>query len=490
MMPLLCLGFAFAMTACSDSDDLTDTGKTDPALSPDTLKYIPDTAGTPREVRFKTLKNRVICGYQGWFTAPGDEVGSRGWTHLQAVGCGKFEPGYVSVEYWPDVSEYEKTYETPFYLPDGQKARMFSSADASTTDLHFKWMKTYGIGGVAVQRFKSAVEACATGRDTHSIKVLENIVNASKKYNIPIFIEYDLSGLGKKDSYADSSVVKGKSGLDLIVEDWAMLNEKFHLTDPAQTPTYVWENNKPLVGFYGPGLDKGDSGPEEYLYLFDNMAGRDGQKGAISVFAGTGFGWRTGIHAKPYATWEKVYTRCNVISPWAVGSYTSSGAVVDKFVDVFKDQKWCWQHKILYAPVAFPGFSWRNLKTIWNQAGTEFTWDKSNDYDQISREKGKFFWTLIGTYRELGADAAFVAMFDEMDEGTCIFKCATPDMTPSNRNDTYNPQGKFMSYDAELGSDFYLRLVGEAAKWYADPNWRTAKKDHRYTKKELPQSLQ
>ena len=28
---------------------------------------------------------------------------------------------------WPDVTEYEKTYETPWKLPDGKNANFFSS---------------------------------------------------------------------------------------------------------------------------------------------------------------------------------------------------------------------------------------------------------------------------------------------------------------------------------------------------------------------------
>ena len=39
---------------------------------------------------------------------------------------------------WPDVSEYEKTYPTALTNEDGTVARVFSSYDQSTTDLHFQ----------------------------------------------------------------------------------------------------------------------------------------------------------------------------------------------------------------------------------------------------------------------------------------------------------------------------------------------------------------
>lgn len=90
-------------------------------------------------------------------------------------------------------------------------------------------------------------------------------------------VEYDLSGLGSD------------SDLDMLIRDWDMLNEKFHLTDPSVCPTYLWEKGKPMLGFFAVGLNKGDSTPDQYIYLFDNMKGRDGEKGKLSYFAGTGY---------------------------------------------------------------------------------------------------------------------------------------------------------------------------------------------------------
>jgi len=54
---------------------------------------------------------------------------------------------------WPYISEYEKTYETGLKLSDGTTARFFSADDKSTVDLHFKWMKEYGLDGVFMQLF-------------------------------------------------------------------------------------------------------------------------------------------------------------------------------------------------------------------------------------------------------------------------------------------------------------------------------------------------
>src|SRR5881227_154616 len=52
-----------------------------------------------------TLAGKVVCGYQGWFTAPGDSSG-RGWRHYTARG--PFRPGYCGIDLWPDVSELDE----------------------------------------------------------------------------------------------------------------------------------------------------------------------------------------------------------------------------------------------------------------------------------------------------------------------------------------------------------------------------------------------
>ncbi|NJL19149.1 MAG: hypothetical protein HC901_02290 [Bdellovibrionaceae bacterium] len=68
-----------------------------------------------------------------------------------------------------------------------------------------------------------------------------------------------------------------------------------------------------------------------------------------------------------------------------------------------------------YMPVVFPGFSWHNLK---KHSGEEAK------LDAIPREGGKFLWGQAQEWVSAGVDMMYVAMFDEIDEGTAIFKCA------------------------------------------------------------------
>jgi hypothetical protein len=92
-------------------------------------------------------------------------------------------------------------------------------------------------------------------------------------------------------------------------------------------------------------------------------------------------------------------------------------------------------------PTAFPGFSWDNLQR--GKPGTSL----------IPRHKGEFYWRQFATFRALGIRTVFVGMFDEVNEGTAIYKV-------SNQI----PEGKyFVTYEG-LPSDYYLKLTGAGAR--------------------------
>ena len=61
-------------------------------------------------------------------------------------------------------------------------------------------------------------------------------------------------------------------------------------------------------------------------------------------------------------------------------------------------------------------------------------------------------WEQIVQTQKYGCNMIYVAMFDEVDEGTAIFKCS---------NDP--PVGTFLDMEG-LPSDYYLRLVLTAAE--------------------------
>ena len=71
---------------------------------------------------------------------------------------------------------------------------MFSSVDKSTTDLHFKWMKEYGVDGVFMQRFFNVARRYDDPNKSQDV-ILRNALDAATKYKRAIAVMYDLSGL-------------------------------------------------------------------------------------------------------------------------------------------------------------------------------------------------------------------------------------------------------------------------------------------------------
>jgi hypothetical protein len=97
----------------------------------------------------------------------------------------------------------------------------------------------------------------------------------------------------------------------------------------------------------------------------------------------------------------------------------------------------------MYMPVVFPGFSWANLK-------------KDAKPNQIPRNGGSFLWRQAYNARQAGATMLKIAMFDEVNEATAVFKIAPA------RADAPE-QGFWLTLDADgmkLPSDWYLRLSG------------------------------
>src|SRR5258706_505155 len=75
--------------------------------------------------------------------------------------------------------------------------------------------------------------------------------------------------------------------------------------------------------------------------------------------------------------------------------------------------------------------------------------------DQTPRLRGQFLWSQFCGVKRANAAMVYVAMFDEVDEGTAIFKCANK--VPVTQI------SKFVTYEG-LPGDFYLKLVGKGTR--------------------------
>ncbi len=370
-------------------------------------------------VRFKSIRNLVMAGYQGWFNTPEDGAGL-GWKHFEKEK--EFKPGKCTIDLWPDVSEYEKTYETAFKLPDETPAKVFSSYDASTTDLHFKWMKQYGIDGVFMQRFVVSIRN-QKGKDNYN-KILNNAVLSAEKYDRAICLMYDLSGMEAGEE-------------DILICDWKELCEKYKLVS-RNNNHYVYHHGKPLVAVWGIGFnDRRKYGYEQVKKIIDFLKSE-----GCSILVGVPTHWRTlTIDAVSDTRLLELVKQADIVHPWLVGRFDNNTYEPYR-KSIEEDIKWCKANGKDYMPVLFPGFSWHNMK-------------KDAPQNMIPRLGGRFFWQQVKGAVDAGAESLYLAMFDEIDEGTAFFKCTnTPPVGESS----------FITYEGEA-PDHYLWLAGEAAKY-------------------------
>ena len=379
---------------------------------------------------YKSYNKLVMAGYQGWFAANGDKS-ERGWYHYNGK-CG-FKPGCSTIDFWPDMREYTVKYETPFSFADGSKAFLYSPYDAETIDLHFKWMKDYGIDGVHMQRFVGEIKKPDGSGKRHFNKVLEHALKASIKYGRAISIMYDLSGCSQNDIF-------------YIEQDLAELKKLFNLFDNVKNPTFLRHNGKPLISIWGVGFN--DNRKYSIADADKLITKLKGKNNSVSILLGVPYYWRTfGRDTQNNQALHTLIKKCDIIMPWAVGRYKMenyNNAIVKE------DVKWAKENHVDYVPLVYPGFSWGNLQ------------NDSTIYNSIPRVKGDFMWKQIAGAKQAEAESLYVAMFDEIDEGTAIYKVLNQKNVPLNGN-----QGKkFIGIEDDLPTDHYLWLTGQGAKWF------------------------
>lgn len=376
---------------------------------------------TQAQGRYDSYKGLVMAGYQGWFNAEGDGAG-RGFYHYK--GEDGFKPGSASIDMWPDTREYESTYSTSFIMPDGTAARVFSSEDSSTVDVHFRWMSEYGLDGVFMQRFIAEIKG-RSGKE-HFDKVLSHAMGAANRYERAIALMYDLSGISAADC-------------DIVLTDIDEIAQRHKLFDRAANPSYLYHNGKPLVAVWGVGFDDGRA-----YSISDTWRIVDGLKAkGYSVLLGVPTQWRSltdDTVADPRL--HEMIKNCDIIMPWFVGRYDEAG--YQQFKPLIKDDiAWCKDAGVDYAPLVYPGFSWKNMC--------------GEGSFNVPRNSGRFFTAQLDGAMQAGAEMIYIAMFDEIDEGTAIFKCAKT--VPMAQNGS-----EFLAIDEDIDNDFYLREAGRAAK--------------------------
>lgn len=374
-----------------------------------------------------TLSGKVIVGYQGWFGCPGDSAGTPTWRHwFNAAGT-------LAVDMLPDVSALPASERcaTPMRHPDGSPVYVFSSRNYGTVLRHFRMMQRYGIDGVALQRFVVSL------RDAHVLdeldQVLRNVRCAAEQTGRTFFVMYDNSGAGP-DTW----------GQDLVA-DWHRLTHDLGVTASA---AYQQDAGHPLLAVWGLGFADRPAKPEPTQLMIDQLVPPDRPK-SLTLLAGVPREWRRLARPAEGTGWSDAYARFDIICPWTVGAYTE-----EKSADQYgrnllvPDLQATAAHGQTLMPVVFPGFSAANLR------------HDPTMLDKIPRHCGRLLRRQIDNAVRAGVRTLYVAMFDEVDEGTAIL--------PITEETNELPAGeRILASDSEAcgaGPDLYMKIVGETAR--------------------------
>jgi hypothetical protein len=386
-------------------------------------------AAAPEVVDATTLERKMLFGYQGWFLGPGDGSPVNGWRHWFRDGGPT--AANLTVDLWPDTSELgaDELIATDLTYPDGSVARLYSAYDAKTVGRHFAWMRQAGIDGVALQRFLCEVQDPPFFAARN--QVARNVQAGAEAEGRVFAIEYDVSG-------ADPAHL-----VTSLEADWRYLVDTLAVT---ASPRYLRDGDKPVLFLWGLGFTDRPGTPADAAALIDWLTTSADPRYRVTLVGGVPTHWRTlDGDAKTDPAWAPVYRSFDVLSPWTVGRFADdAGADAFLATSLAPDLAAVTAAGQRYMPVVFPGFSWHNLV--------------GGASNQIPRRGGAFYWHQVGNAVGAGATMLKTAMFDEVDEGTAMFKLApTAAELPTGAS--------LVPLDADgraLPSDFYLRVGGAA----------------------------
>ncbi|MES2277881.1 MAG: RICIN domain-containing protein [Bacteroidota bacterium] len=375
-----------------------------------------------------TMTNKVMAGYQGWFRTPGDRPENRGWAH---VFNGPPSPAKLAFDTWPDMSELSKSekYAAPgFTYPDGSQAYLYSAQNPKTVLRHFQWMKQYGIDGVWLSQFCGHFPGGSQEKDTTAmLQIMHNVRKGATATGRTWAFMWDMSGFGGRMSKADV--------YNIMINQWKKMVDEGVATDPR----YMHHNGKPVLLIWGFFPNRLASQPEYMNPVLDFLLAPG--KYQATVVGGVDNTWR----ARGTPEFQAMLMRMQGLQPWSVGRRMKdpvTGYAVQNTSEWAGDMEKCKANNVLFMPVFNSGTHVAGPPPV-PPAGPI-----------VPRRTGNYLWEQFVAVSKTGTiNSAFVAMFDEINEGTQIMKI-----------ENHPPiQAAFLTYDGAT-SDYYLRLVGAGAK--------------------------
>ncbi|GJM64072.1 hypothetical protein [Persicobacter diffluens] len=409
---------------------------------------------------------RITVGYQGWFGTPNDGHLNR-WNHWFENNNDQSHP---TQDLWPQVNadDFPDRKKTDLKFNDGSDIYLYSNADQSTANTHVKWMSEYGLQAFFVGRF---LEPLANNANFKAFRdrVMDNMVTAAENPSIAapdlkIALFYNLT-TNPNASNADTK--------DYLNEMWNDWKDVVDNKNWISSNKYLFKNNKPVIRIYGIGFKNRPSGitaaeAKNTIRRFTDPTHPDyREKYSAYIIGGVPSKWHVGGgDAFTSNEWQEVYESYDMIQPWLVNRYQNNTAV-DNWTnnvlipDMVRINEMHGQGKqVGYLPLIFPGFSWYNI---------------NGAYNVTPRNGGTFYWRQAYKFLEAGAQNLMIANFDEVDEGTAIYKCAVNEQQVPDKAQFTN-DWKFLHYNTDqwegktYPADWYLQLTREIRKMVLEVN--------------------
>ncbi len=369
------------------------------------------------------VTDQLTVYYQGWHDTPcaGHNLFWFSWARQQAVIPA---PGNVNFDLYPDLREYAAADLCATALggiTSGSPTGLFSSSSQGVLDLHFSWMRQYGIDGAAIRSHVFLLKPAIRTYYEWRTEFTRNAMRPAEATGRSFYMEYELV-VGRTDS----------TWVEDVKLHWeTVMQQQLNVTASA---AYARQGGKPVIGIWGTGFASVSATREQTTEIIRYFKQR-----GFYVIGTVPSGWARGSNAA-LPGWREILLQYDMLTTWVIG-YS-----IDQVPNVFADQ---WQFEkriadsagIAYRVVLNPGSSDANAR--------------GHQRNSRPRLAGRYMWEQARYASQLRVPF-YVATFDEFLESTAIAKAAeTLGDVPSSQ--------WFLTLDADgtrVSSDFYLRLTG------------------------------